>query len=87
MKRKIEIFTAGCPVCEEQVELLKKETCTDCEIIVSNINTDKKALERSKSYKIKSIPAVVIDNVLAGCCSKAGIDIEVLRSMGLGKQN
>ena len=86
MKRKIEIFSAGCPVCEEQIKIIKKEACPDCEIVVSNVNTDKEALERSKPYMIKSVPAVVIDGVLAQCCWKRGIDIEVLRSMGLGKK-
>jgi len=87
MKRKIEIFSAGCPVCEEQIKLIKKEACPDCEIVVLNMNTDKTSLERSKSYKVKSVPIVVIDGVLAECCSRTGIDIEILKSMGLGKQN
>lgn len=87
MKRKIEIFTAGCPVCDEQLEIIKKEACPDCEIVVSNINTDKEALEKSRSYKIRSVPSVVIDGVLAGCCSSSGINIEELKSLGLGKRN
>ena len=87
MKRKIEIFTAGCPVCDEQVEIIKKEACPDCEIVVSNINTDKEALGKSRSYKIRSVPSVVIDGVLAGCCSSSGINIEELKSLGLGKRN
>ncbi len=84
MKRKIEIFTAGCPVCEKQVKQIKEAACPNCEIEVLNINEDKEALKRSESYAIKSLPSVVIDGVLARCCSNSGIDIQILKSMGLG---
>jgi len=87
VKRQIEVFSAGCPVCEEQINKIKKEACKDDEIVILDIRSDKEALKRSKSYRIKSVPGVVIDGVLAECCWKSGIDIEVLKSMGLGKQN
>lgn len=33
---------------------------------------------------VKSLPAVVINGKLADCCSNKGIDIDVLKSLGLG---
>lgn len=84
MKRKIEVFTAGCPICEEQVEKIKEASCPNCEIEVLNVNSSEAALARSRKYGIKSIPSVVIDGVLADCCSNRGIDLNVLKSMGLG---
>lgn len=36
-KRQIEIFTAGCPVCEPAVALVKEMTCPDCEVTVHNL--------------------------------------------------
>lgn len=84
MKRKIEVFTAGCPVCEEQVELIKNISCSSCEVEVLNVNSDPKAFEKIKAYGIRSIPSVVIDGVLANCCSNRGIDLDVLKAMGLG---
>ncbi|MCB0726607.1 MAG: thioredoxin family protein [Ignavibacteriae bacterium] len=84
MKRKIEVFTAGCPVCEEQVQKIKNISCPSCEVEVLNVNSDPNAFEKSKVYGIKSIPAVVVDGVLASCCSDRGMDMDVLRAMGLG---
>lgn len=87
MKRKIEIFTAGCPVCEEQVAKIKEAACSSCEIEVLNVKDNPEALKKSKLYKINSLPSVVMDGVLAKCCSTGGIDIEILKSAGLGKSN
>ena len=84
MKRKIEIFTAGCQVCDEQVKLIKEASCPGCEIEVLNVNSSDEAMARSRKYDIKSLPSVAIDGVLADCCSNRGIDMNVLKSMGLG---
>jgi len=85
--RKIEIFTAGCPVCDEQVAKIKEAACPSCEIEVLNVKENAEALNRSRAYNINSLPSVVIDGTLAQCCSNRGIDIEVLKSMGLGRSN
>jgi len=37
MKREIEIFTAGCPVCEPGVKLVKDTADNDCEITIHNL--------------------------------------------------
>ena len=84
MKRKIEIFSAGCPICEEQIQQIKDASCPSCEIEVLNVNSDKDALAKSRKYGIRSLPAVAINGVLADCCLNRGIDINVLKSMGLG---
>jgi len=84
MRRKIEVFTAGCPICDEQVQKIKDEACPSCDVQVFNVNNEKDALLKSREYGIKSLPAVVINGVLADCCSNKGIDMDILRSMGLG---
>ncbi len=33
-KRKVEVFSAGCPVCKDAVEMVKRISCQDCEINV-----------------------------------------------------
>ena len=33
-KRKVEIFTAGCPVCEPVVAMVKELACDNCEVHV-----------------------------------------------------
>jgi glutaredoxin len=83
-KRKIEIFSAGCAVCTEAVEAVRKEACSSCEIIVHDMR-DLQVAKRAKDVGVRSVPAVVIDGKLASCCADGGIDMDVLRSAGLGK--
>ena len=87
-KRKIEVFTAGCPVCEETVKQVKGAACTDCEVIVYDLNAGcetNQCREQARKYGIKSVPAVAIDGKLADCCSGRGVDIESLKKAGLGQ--
>ena len=37
-KRKIEVFSAGCPVCQETIELVKRNACQSCDITVLDMN-------------------------------------------------
>jgi len=41
--------------------------------------------QRAKSLGISSVPAVVIDGKLAGCCTGRGPDESTLRAAGLGQ--
>lgn len=83
-KRKIEIFSAGCTVCDEAVEAIRAAACSSCEIEVRPM-TEAAAAKDASRYGIKSLPAVVIDGQLAGCCTGRGIDLAELRRLGLGQ--
>jgi len=83
-KRKIEIFSAGCPVCEGAVEQIKAAACSSCDIQVLNMDVPD-VRRRATELGIRSVPAVVIDGRLADCCSNRGIDLGVLRAAGLGQ--
>lgn len=82
--RKIEIFSAGCDVCQDVVEQVKAAACPSCEVTVVSM-TDTHVTARARSLGIRSLPAVVIDGRLASCCSGGGVDLDVLRSAGLGR--
>jgi glutaredoxin 3 len=82
--RKIEIFSAGCSVCQEAVEQVKGAACPSCEVVVLSM-TDTRVAARAKALGIASLPAVVIDGKLASCCSGRGVDLDVLRAAGLGR--
>ena len=83
-KRQIEIFSAGCPVCEETITLVKQIACSSCEITV--LDTKKPDIAtRAKKLGIRSIPAVVIDGQLADCCAGRGPDEKTLRAAGVGQ--
>lgn len=83
-KRKIEIFSAGCAVCEDVIAQVKEAACPSCEITVLDMN-DAGIAKKAEGLGIQSVPAVVIDGKLADCCSGRGPDLEVLKAAGLGQ--
>ena len=63
-KRKIEIFSAGCPSCDEAVSRIKALACPSCEIVVLDMK-DAAVAQRAKTLGVRSVPAVSIDGRLA----------------------
>ncbi|RJQ85416.1 MAG: hypothetical protein C4519_03335 [Desulfobacteraceae bacterium] len=82
-KRKIEIFSAGCPVCKQAIAAIQKQACASCEVTVLDMN-DLTVSSRAETLGVKSIPAVLIDGKLADCCANRGPEIEALKAAGLG---
>ncbi len=82
-KRKIEIFSAGCPACDEAVQMVNALACPSCDIQVLDMQQDDVAT-RAKEYGIQSVPAVVIDGKLSDCCTGRGIDEATLKANGVG---
>jgi glutaredoxin 3 len=82
--RKIEIFSAGCGVCEDTIKLVKSIACPSCDVTVLDMNQAATA-SRAKALGIKSVPAVVVDGKLANCCEGRGPDAESLKAVGLGQ--
>lgn len=82
--RKIEIFSAGCPACQDTVELVNRVACPSCEVSILDMN-DSSVAERARGLGIRSVPAVVVDGRLADCCAGRGPDEETLRAAGLGQ--
>ena len=83
-KRKVEIFSAGCPACTDAIALVQKIACPSCEVIVLDMN-DAKVASKAKSFGVRSVPAVMIDGKLADCCTGRGPDEATLRTAGLGQ--
>ena len=83
-KRKVEVFSAGCAACEETIEIVKRAACPSCDVIVHDMK-DINVAKRAKTLGIRSVPAVVIDGQLAGCCAGRGVDEAILRAAGLGR--
>ena len=50
-KRKVEIFTSGCPICESTVDLVNKLSCPSCEIIIYDLNKDNK-----RKFETRQLP-------------------------------
>lgn len=83
-KRSVEIYSAGCPVCDEAVKRIKAIACPSCEVTVLDMSEPIVAT-RAAALGIRSLPAVVIDGKLAGCCAGPGMDETTLRAAGLGR--
>lgn len=82
-KRSVEVFSAGCPICDETVQLVKKLACPSCEVTVYDMH-ESQAQEKAREYGIVSLPSVVIDGKLADCCRRGKVDAETLRAAGVG---
>ena len=83
-KRQIEIFSAGCPVCQDTIDLVNRIACASCEISVLDMN-NKEVATRASKLGIRSVPAVTINGKLADCCVGRGVDENVLRAAGIGQ--
>ena len=83
-KRTIEVFSAGCPACDDAITMVKDVACPSCDVSVLDMN-DPNVASRAKGLGVKSVPAVVIDGKLADCCSGRGPDEATLRATGLGQ--
>lgn len=82
--RKIEIFSAGCSLCEDVVKQVRDTACSSCDIQVLDMKAPG-TQRRAAELGIGSVPAVAIDGKLADCCTGRGVDFNVLRLAGLGQ--
>lgn len=88
-KRKVEVFTAGCPVCEPTVELVKNTACRSCEVIVYDLNKGCDTMEcrdKAEKYGVTKLPAVAVNGKLLDCCKGGGISEDALKMAGIGQR-
>ena len=83
-KRKVEVFSAGCPACQATIELVNRLACPSCEISILDMN-DINVAKRAHDLGVRSVPAVAIDGQLAACCAGAGVQEQALLAAGLGR--
>ena len=82
-KKRVEVFTAGCPVCQKVVDLVESLACDSCEVDVLDMR-DPAVAQRADDLGVESVPAVLIDGKLAACCEGQGIDEAALMKAILG---
>jgi MerR family mercuric resistance operon transcriptional regulator len=83
-KRKVEVFTAGCPICTDLVDLIKATACPDCQVTIYNLNQGQ-GVEEAKRYGVTAVPAVVVEGKLLDCCRRAHVTKHDLEAAGIGK--
>ena len=82
--RKIEVFSAGCHLCKDTVELVHRLACPSCEVTVVDTQ-DIQGATRARELGVVSVPAVAVNGALADCCANRGPDEATLRSAGIGR--
>lgn len=87
-KRKVEVFTSGCFLCEEAVQLVQELACPNCEVAVYNLADpceSKVCIDKAKTYGVNAVPAVVVDGKLVECCERGRVNREALVTAGIGQ--
>lgn len=80
----IEVFVAGCPLCEPAVKTVSEAACPTCTITVYQLQSGEGMAEAEK-YGITRVPTVVVNGAIAGCCQGGGpVTVEGLRAAGVG---
>jgi hypothetical protein len=64
-KQKIEVFSSGCPLCNEAIDLVRQQAGLEAEIIVHSM-TDARGFGRATALGVRSVPAIAIE--LDTCC-------------------
>ena len=82
--RQVEVFTAGCPVCDPVVQVVQEMACPDCEVTIHDVR--EAGAEKVAQYGITTIPAVVVDGNLASCCQNRRPNHEDLAAAGIGQR-
>lgn len=80
-RHTIEVFSAGCPACDEGIKVVREVIGKEHEIKVRDMRSDKAAQDRARQLGIRRVPAVVVDGKLAQCCDSRPVDPAVIRSL------
>ena len=81
--RKVEVFIAGCPLCDDAVQLVHDLACPSCTVEVLDMK-DESTHEKAGRYGVTRVPAVVVNGTLADCCQTGAVNGESLRALGVG---
>ena len=81
--RQVEVFTAGCAVCQPTVELVQELACPECTVTVHDLHRG--GAERAETHGIKVLPAVVVDGQIVSCCAHDGPNRSELATAGIGR--
>ena len=83
-KRTVEIFSAGCQLCEDVIERVRELACSSCDVQVLDLHQDVVA-DKARQYGIDTAPAVAIDGDPVECCDDSGVKESKLREAGIGQ--
>lgn len=62
MGKTVEVFIAGCPLCDETVKLVKSAACPNCDVKVRDLRegyATNECRDLAEHYGVKAVPVVV----------------------------
>ncbi len=86
--RRVEVFTAGCPVCDDTVRLVQSLACRSCEVNIYDLRegcATNECREKASHYGITAVPAIAVNGVLLESSRRAPITADHLREAGIGR--
>ncbi len=87
-KRQVEVFTAGCPICEETVRLVQSLACPSCEVQIYDLHegcATNECRDKARQYGVTAVPAIAVNGGLLDCCRRTPLTADVLRQAGVGQ--
>ena len=83
--RTVEVFTAGCSLCDDAVQLVLLHALDDptCDVTILHMK-DEWTQKKARQYGVTRVPAIAVDGTLADCCQGSAIDADMLQSLGIG---
>ncbi len=87
-KRCVEVFTAGCPLCEDAVRLVTSLACPGCEVQIYDLRegcATNECREKAARYGVTAVPAVAVNGVVLDCCQREPIRADRLSAAGIAQ--
>lgn len=84
MKRTIEVFTAGCGVCDETLQQIRDMACPSCDVVVRDTH-EAGVMAQVRELGIAMVPAVVVDGRVLERGVDGRYDEQILRKAGIGR--
>lgn len=87
-KRRVDVFTAGCPLCQDAVRLVTSLACPSCEVQIYDLregSATNECREKAARYGVMAAPAAVVNGVLLDCCRREPITADRLIAAGIGQ--
>lgn len=79
MTKKIEVFSAGCPLCEETLYAVRELPSESCEVTIHDLNQTSGA-QRARELGVSRVPAIAVDGKLLSCCESEAPDLNKISS-------
>jgi len=77
MTKKIEVFSAGCPLCEETVQAVQKMPAEYCQIVIHDM-AESFSAQRAKELGVARVPAIAVDGKLLSCCETETVNLDLI---------